>query len=221
VVPAVLRALGHDVQLGQPLRFLAHYAAAFGADPTAALRPIVTEWLWPFLPISAAVLAGLCRPAARPLAIAVMLAAVPYLAVAALLVGDHGERGAYLLPLAWPAGLVAARTLGTGDGRRPRLAMLLVHVPERRPDRDWHLPTDFRDVPADGVAAAVARFDAIVRSASAAGTEVWITEGCVASLTGDGGGAGGPALLAHLRAACAWREARALAFTAWRLEPVR
>lgn len=70
------------------------------------------EWLWPFAPLSVVALSGLAARRTRPLALAVCAALVPYLLVAALMLGDAiVEHGAYLQPLAFPAAVVAARLL--------------------------------------------------------------------------------------------------------------
>jgi hypothetical protein len=65
------------------------------------------EWVWPFLPLSLVPIAGLFVRATRRFALACCAAAAVFLAMTVvLLFGKWIERGAYQLPLAWPAALL-------------------------------------------------------------------------------------------------------------------
>ena len=65
------------------------------------------EWLWPFLPLSVAPIVALFVRSTRRLAFAFWVAAGAFLAMTVILLfGKLVERGAYHLPLAWPAALL-------------------------------------------------------------------------------------------------------------------
>ncbi len=77
------------------------------------------EWLLAFMPLSLAWIAAWFRPGLRAIGGALTLGLLAYLGAAFLLLGDTVERGAYLLPVAWPAAIATVRAL-------PRAASLLV-----------------------------------------------------------------------------------------------
>lgn len=71
------------------------------------LGDVWREWLRPFLPLSVVPVVALLVPATRRLAVAVCVSTLAYLAfTVVLLFGKLEERGAYQLPLAWPAALL-------------------------------------------------------------------------------------------------------------------
>ena len=105
----------------QPGRFAAPFQgqlqfvrdSATDARAFASLwRVLRDEWLLAFLPLSLTCVAALLRPAARALAIATLVGVGVYLALAAALLNDLYERGAYLLPLALPFALCTLRAFG-------------------------------------------------------------------------------------------------------------
>ncbi len=117
---AVAAALGRAVQSGaggapftDALRFVKLSAWRYGqvADAIEPLRASWREWLWPFCPAAALALVALARRQLRPLALAVHAAVVAYLGVATLLLFGADEKGAYLLPLAFPAAALAVLAL--------------------------------------------------------------------------------------------------------------
>jgi len=78
--------------------------------PLDVLGLFAREWFVPFLPLSAATLAALAVPAARRSALAVLGGIVPLLGMVWLLLHrELYERGAYLLPFAWPGALLVVR----------------------------------------------------------------------------------------------------------------
>jgi hypothetical protein len=102
-----------------------------------ALPVLWHEWLVPFFPLSiGAALLG-WRRGARGFALALHLGLAVYWVVAAvLLVGDLVERGAYFLPLAWPAALIAVRTLpAAAPWAAASLALALAATQVRLHDR--------------------------------------------------------------------------------------
>lgn len=65
------------------------------------------EWLWPFLPLSVVPIVGLFGRATRRFALAWCVAASAFLVMTVILLfGKLVERGAYQLPLAWPAAVL-------------------------------------------------------------------------------------------------------------------
>jgi len=109
-VSALLRGLGlgRVTPLQLPRR-LASAAAQFDRGLDWVLPALEAEYLLPLFPLSLVALAGVLRPATRRLGLAYLALLAPYLALG-YAVG--GEQGAYLLPLAWPAALLAVRLLG-------------------------------------------------------------------------------------------------------------
>lgn len=73
------------------------------------LETVWNDWLLAFVPLAWLVVASAFVPRSRAIALATAPALVVYLVCTAVLLGGATERGAYLLPLAWPAGLAIAR----------------------------------------------------------------------------------------------------------------
>lgn len=98
---------------GAPNTPLAYLLRSFAFLRPEYLGPtLCSEWLLPFAPLSLLVLLAARRPGRRaPLALFLSLFVV-YLLVALVLVhGATDERGAYLIPLAWPAAWFALDAL--------------------------------------------------------------------------------------------------------------
>lgn len=72
---------------------------------------LVHEWLLAFLPVSVLWLAALRLQACRRQVLALGVAVAGYCAATFALLGDDVERGAYLMPLAFPAAVLIARSL--------------------------------------------------------------------------------------------------------------
>ena len=83
------------------------------ADLSIAWLPfsLVREWLLPFLPGSLLVLATLFSAPTRRVGLAAAIAFVPYQTFTLLVLRDFDERGAYDLPLVFPAALCAVLVL--------------------------------------------------------------------------------------------------------------
>ncbi len=96
-------------QAGFVLEFARHFSAS--QSPLAFLDAAVREWLLPFAPVSLLALAALARrDTARPAAV-VCAGAAGYVLLSAILLLGADEHGAYQLPLAALAALLAARVL--------------------------------------------------------------------------------------------------------------
>lgn len=106
----LLRALGLPIGPTGAAQFAAQQ---LGIDtPRHAAALVVQEWLVPFLPLSVVSVVALAVPASRWLAAAVLLCTLLYLVLAyAILGGIWNERGAYLLPLAWPLAWLGVRAV--------------------------------------------------------------------------------------------------------------
>lgn len=119
--PLLLRACGLPAGLGAAENLFAMHLRALAADPLCAADAAWRDWLVPFAPAAWVAVAAVLRPRERTPALALLAGTAVYvLATAALLVpivdgvvqpGHHTERGAYLLPLAWPIALCAARAV--------------------------------------------------------------------------------------------------------------
>ncbi|MEM7204438.1 MAG: hypothetical protein AAF628_29530, partial [Planctomycetota bacterium] len=81
--------------------------------PEGLWRAVVAEWLWPFAPLSVAWFAGVLHHRTRRLALIFAAVIGLYLATAFLMLAQAEERGAYLLPLAWPAAWLVMHALQT------------------------------------------------------------------------------------------------------------
>ncbi|MHC4079296.1 MAG: hypothetical protein ACYST0_12745, partial [Planctomycetota bacterium] len=77
-------------------------------SPAVFLR----EWVVPFFPVSIACIVTIANVRARPMLAALYVLVVLYVLLTTILVKDS-EFGAYLLPLAWPAALLAVRAFQT------------------------------------------------------------------------------------------------------------
>ncbi|MHC5071942.1 MAG: hypothetical protein ACYTGO_15810, partial [Planctomycetota bacterium] len=77
-------------------------------SPAVFLR----EWVVPFFPTSIACIVTIANVRARPMLVALYALVVLYVLLTTILVGGT-EFGAYLLPLAWPAALLAVRAFQT------------------------------------------------------------------------------------------------------------
>ncbi|MEQ1634539.1 MAG: hypothetical protein ABL997_19315 [Planctomycetota bacterium] len=105
-----LRTVEPAVSVEGAARFaIGEHGASVLAEPWLVLHAIGSDWLLPFFATSGLALVGLCVRGTRKLAMAVWFAVACYAAVTAVLVGGSTEHGAYLLPLVWPAALVAVR----------------------------------------------------------------------------------------------------------------
>jgi hypothetical protein len=82
-------------------------AERIGALPLALLH----EWVVAFLPISATWLCAALRPELRAMAMVTGACVVAYSILSFALLPGLREHGAYLLPLAWPAAWLTARSL--------------------------------------------------------------------------------------------------------------
>lgn len=106
-IPMVLRlatGIGHTP--AQTAAWLSH-----DLTPAALFYVAWHDWLRPYCPLAAVCLVALCLRRSRLLAAATLTAVACYLAMTAMLMGEASERGAYLVPLAWPMGVVAVRAL--------------------------------------------------------------------------------------------------------------
>ncbi|TAJ21654.1 MAG: hypothetical protein EPO68_04350 [Planctomycetota bacterium] len=107
-LPPLLRALGLGSDAGFALDYLVRRGATH-LDPRRLARVASREWLVPFLPHSAVVLALLASARQRAAAAAVLAAVLPSLVVAWLMLEDaEHERGAYATCVAWPLAIVLA-----------------------------------------------------------------------------------------------------------------
>jgi hypothetical protein len=115
-VVAVSNALLRVVEPGVSVDGAAQYAigqhgALVLAQPLLVLHSVLHDWLFPFFVTSAISLYGIMVPSSRLLAISLWCAVGCYAAVTAVLMGDGTEHGAYLVPLIWPAAVVAVRAI--------------------------------------------------------------------------------------------------------------
>lgn len=99
------------------------------------------EWLVPFLPLSLLVFCALRVPALRPQVWVFCISLLMYLVVSFLLLHGTTERGAYLLPLVFPAALLAMQTFSTrvlmgGLALGLALAVITVRQHDRLADPD-------------------------------------------------------------------------------------
>jgi hypothetical protein len=107
LLPLLLRLLtGQGAGAAETAAWLAH-------PPTPAALAYVAwhDWLRPYCPLAPLCLLALFVRRSRLLATATLAAAACYVAITAMLLGEASERGAYLVPLAWPMGVVAVRAL--------------------------------------------------------------------------------------------------------------
>ena len=110
LLSALLRSGSSTAAAGTQLEFLGRYLHEFhGVTPLAG--SFVHEWLLAFLPLSVLWLAALRLQACRLQVLALAVAVVAYCVVTLALLGDDVERGAYLIPLAFPAAVLAARSI--------------------------------------------------------------------------------------------------------------
>lgn len=107
-----LQPIEQSMPLAGQVSFLANQFANFSRSPLANLWHVVRdEWLLALFPLSILGLAALGKRECRPLAIAMALALVMYLAISCVLLHDLNERGAYFLPLAFPLALLTTWSL--------------------------------------------------------------------------------------------------------------
>ncbi|MEM7201368.1 MAG: hypothetical protein AAF628_13950 [Planctomycetota bacterium] len=116
-VPAAVGALGFPreydaaVHLKNNILMLAARPDWPQEAPALAWAELRKEWLQPMAPLCVAFLAGVGKPRLVAETIGLLLGALPYLALVVVLLAhfpDASERGAYLLPLVWPAALITA-----------------------------------------------------------------------------------------------------------------
>ncbi len=96
----LLRSFGLVLGVEEAQGYVGSLEVLGEADWTWGLRSLWEEWLWAFMPISVLSLAAVQTDLGRRLTLALLPAILTYLLAALILVGDHDERGAYLLPLA-------------------------------------------------------------------------------------------------------------------------
>ena len=114
VSQAVIAAMrGGAAGAGGPPDQLARFLELAAEADRLELLPqtLLFEWLLPFAPFSATWLLALRSGAARPRGMAVLLAVLAYVGCAFLLLEMPRERGAYLLPLVFPAVVLSLRRL--------------------------------------------------------------------------------------------------------------
>lgn len=137
------------------LAFLLQHGIVHLSEPLAAPVTLWQEWIWPFLPLSLAWLPAMWIRRDRALGIAFLLGLLGYLQCAFLIVGSFCERGAYLLPLAWPAAWLTVRVFGPSRawllaGLALVLAVLAVGRHDARPldamARGWRAAVGDRPV---------------------------------------------------------------------------
>jgi hypothetical protein len=114
-----LRLLGLEVRTFRSLEMLQEFGSSSVRHPELLLWSAWADWLWAFAPLSFAAAGAALVAGTRLLGSVVAAGAVPYVVVTWLLLGPATERGAYLLPVAWPAAVLAARAL-------PRASLVLV-----------------------------------------------------------------------------------------------
>ena len=100
---AVLQALGLAVGVEHADAYVRELEVLGEADWTWGLRTLWEEWVYAFMPLSLLVFSAALSASGRRLLTALLPALLTYLLAALVLVGDHDERGAYLLPLVFPA----------------------------------------------------------------------------------------------------------------------
>ncbi len=107
----VLQSLGLVVGVGHADAYVRELEVLGEADWTWGMRTLWEEWVYAFAPLSLLVLSAAVSASGRRLLVAFALSLAAYLLAALILVGDHDEHGAYLLPLVFPAvlGVLHAR----------------------------------------------------------------------------------------------------------------
>ncbi len=96
-----------------------------GHSLSSVWRVVRDEWLIAFMPLAVTSLVAICRRQTRALGVAVLACVCVYLGFAFALLDDINERGAYLLPLAFP---LAWLTLQACGARIAALAGLIALV---------------------------------------------------------------------------------------------
>jgi hypothetical protein len=109
-----LRLLGAETSAGAQLHQILEFGAHFLQRPIDVLHSAWLDWLAPCAPLSVAWLAGFAHRELRPLATALLVALLPYVAMTFVLCGPNPEHGAYQLPLLWPAAWITVRALPRG-----------------------------------------------------------------------------------------------------------
>jgi hypothetical protein len=166
LLPQWLRPEPAPGATGSAAALFAMHLEGLWRSPTAILDSAWRDWLWPFAPWSMVLGWAACSRQSRALATASLLAVAVYVvATAALLVpfqdgiqvvGHGTERGAYVLPLAWPMGLCAALALRQTRWRWALLALsatvaiVAVRSHDTRPQQAF--AAGFRVVAGDGPA---------------------------------------------------------------------
>ena len=116
--PWLMTVLGLPMDRGHQVALLDNQRLAAAFTSTGLPRTALVEWVRPFLAISVLGPLGLAVAQGRAFGVALVLGLLVYLPAAFVILGDDCERGAYLLPLAWPAACAAAmafpRLLGLG-----------------------------------------------------------------------------------------------------------
>jgi hypothetical protein len=131
LIPLVAQALAFPVSSAKQWSHLTHFLAEYLPRPWLLLNTAWRDWLWPFAPLSFVALLALVPRGSRAASLALHAGLVPYLAVTMVLMGEGTERGAYMLPLAWPLAVVAMRfvpPLGGAALAAASLVLALVQV---------------------------------------------------------------------------------------------
>ncbi len=129
-LPRVLQLLGYSLSTGETWDHFIFYFWEYLLQPWLLLHTTWHDWLRPLFPLSLFAFVGLWPRRTRWLTLASWVGIGGLLWVTLILMGRGTERGAYLLPMAWPAALIAVRLL-SGVGAVVALALsLLVAVVE-------------------------------------------------------------------------------------------
>ena len=101
-LPRLLQLLSprFNVAAGESVKWIEQNSVPDWRNPATLPLTLWNEWVWAFAPISLASLAGLVQARTRPLALALLGGALPYVYISQRLLAGHSEHGAYLLPLA-------------------------------------------------------------------------------------------------------------------------
>ncbi len=106
IAPRLLRSQGAAVDVGTAASIVGAFSAhglSIGHTPVVLFE----EWFVPFLMASAIVPLALIWREGRTATLWLLAGIAPYVFGAQLMLNDYSERGAYLLPVAWPTALVA------------------------------------------------------------------------------------------------------------------
>jgi 4-amino-4-deoxy-L-arabinose transferase-like glycosyltransferase len=122
-LPLLRSYLGASVDPALAAGFWLNFGTGKLLDATATVKTIAWEWLVPMLPMSLLALGALWWRGNRTAAILLLAGLLPYCLGAQLMLAGYSERGAYLLPAAWPTALVA---LAWCSAHRARVLLIVV-----------------------------------------------------------------------------------------------